>query len=713
MKYPSHIYRIDPIPCASCVQGIEEHLENLKEIQTAKVHLAQSEALVTFCEKVDDALIIEEFKKLGYHAQVKTASHSAQDTMSIHLLRAQMIISILCALPLLASMFLHLIEIDFELNEWAELGLASVVQLFGGIPFYSSAFQGLKRGSLNMNTLVAIGTSVAYLYSLWLLLFTNQHAYYFETSATLIAMILLGRFIEERAKMRAMHGMHALLSMQSKSARIRKGTNYIDVPIEKVEIGDLVQVRPGEKIPIDGKIVEGASHINESMLTGESAQVYKHRGDPIFAGALNGNGSLEVKVSQSFQNTKLSHIIDLVQKAQNSKAPIARLADHISAYFIPFVVGFALITFFVWWLGFHSLTSGILNAIAVLVIACPCALGLATPIVIMVGTTRAAKETILIKDATALEKAYQIQGLVIDKTGTITSGELKVVDVHHKEAQFFSIAKALSARSEHPLSQAVHIFCSSKEPKTTLDIDHFLSHPGQGVEGHIQGKRYLLGSANFIRSSLDDLSEYASLLEKEQRMIVCLASQTEMLGFFVLEDSIKKGSEEALSKIKRLGIRTFLLSGDRKSVVQNVARKMKFHDFKAEVLPEEKAYYVKEKQQEGFTIGMMGDGVNDAIALAQADIGFAVGHGTDVAMENAQVGLMQGDLLSLYKSLKLSKLCNRKIKQNLFFAFIYNLLGIPFAALGYLNPMLAGALMALSSISVVLNALLLQNKPIK
>ncbi|MDN3505319.1 MAG: heavy metal translocating P-type ATPase [Rhabdochlamydiaceae bacterium] len=702
------------VNCASCVRKIEKRLCKISGIKKAQVNFASREILIEVENpEIGASFIIAEIKKLGFKAE-EIDTHIGHRPTHCHkpnlsLLRAQVIVSILCSLPLLIPMILLFFGINIELNGVVQFALATIVQFFGGFPFYVGTYRGLRTWSLNMDSLVSLGTSVAYFYSIWLLFFSPQVEFYFETSAVLIALILLGRYLEEQAKQKAMGGMSSLLKLQVKSARIRKGEGFVDVPVEKIEIGDLVQVRPGERVPIDGEILEGTSHIDESMLTGESGQIYKHRSDQVYAGTINGNGTLQVKSTKNANDTVLNHIVELVKTAQSSKAPIERLADAISSYFVPVVAGIALLTLLIWWTIFNRPMDGVINAIATLVIACPCALGLATPMVIMVGTAKGAREGILIKDAQALELAHKIKAIIIDKTGTITSGNLSVVDVIYEGANFFKYAKALSQYSTHPLSNAVNQFSSSKVSETDT-IDNFNTHPGKGIEGELNGKKIYVGSYNFMKELSISLAGYSNQIESEKRIVVCVANSTEMLGFFLLQDSIKEGSANALAKIKRMGIKTFLLSGDRKSVVENVAQTLYFDDFRAEVLPEDKAAYVMEKQKAGITVGMMGDGVNDAPALARADVGFAVGSGTDIAMESAQIGLMHSDLRNLYRAIRLSKVSYAKIKENLFFAFIYNICGVPLAAFGYLNPMLAGTAMALSSICVVLNSLLLNKK---
>jgi len=511
----------------------------------------------------------------------------------------------------------------------------------------------------------------------------------------LISLILVGRYIEDMSKNRARSGMRSLLKMQANTARVKKGSESRDVPIEEVKKGDIVVVKPSERIPVDGKVVQGRSEVVESMLTGESNPIFKEVGNKVFAGTINGQGLLEIEATGVGEETTLGHIIRIVEEAQSSKAPIQRLADLISSYFVPAVLVMSVITFLTW-LILGEGREGLISAVAVLVIACPCALGLATPTVIMVATGSGAKRGILFKKAEAIEQARKLEALLIDKTGTITEGKLSVERSEIDESMR-PIAKALAHRSEHIASLAV---AKSLGPIDDLPVDDFLSIPGKGVQGKVGGTLYFLGSAALMK-------EQGIEVREGEMTSVFLGADHTLKGAFFLSDRLREGSKSALEELQKMGIKTYLLSGDHETIVKKVAENLAFDGVFGSVAPEQKADYVKKMQEKGFLTGMVGDGVNDSPALAMADVGFAISSGTDVAMESASVGLMKSDLWNLIDAVKLSKKAARKINQNLFFALIYNVLGIPLAAFGLLNPMIAGAAMALSSISVVCNALTL------
>ncbi|GAB5411522.1 MAG: heavy metal translocating P-type ATPase [Chlamydiales bacterium] len=552
-----------------------------------------------------------------------------------------------------------------------------------------------------MDTLIAIGTSAAWTFSVAAWLFAVSPHLYFETSAILISLVLLGRYFEARSKDRASSGMTALLQMEAKSARLKSGE---EIPIEQVKKGDLIFVRPGERIPVDGGVEEGISTIDESMLTGESIPVAKEKGSEVFAGSVNGEGAMTIAATKIGSETALGHIIRIVEEAQKTKAPIQKLADRISGIFVPVVLVISLVTFFLWGLLTGDWREGLISAVAVLVIACPCALGLATPTVIMVATGRGAREGILIKDVQALEESKKLQALIIDKTGTVTEGKLQVVEMQGEKTE---IAKALAFSSEHIISQAIvkHL----KGVKETAITD-FQSVPGKGVIGKCDGQTYLLGSSKFLIEKGVDCAPFQQMIDSSTATLVLLGSEEKALCAFALKDTIKPGTKEAIEQLHQMGLSLYIVSGDRESAVKEVAEQVQVDGYFAEVLPEEKANYVKKMQAEGKKTGMVGDGVNDAPALAVSDVGFAISSGTDVAMESASVGLMRSHLQNLVDAIHLSRRAFVKIRQNLFFAFVYNCLGIPLAAFGLLNPMIAGAAMALSSISVVLNALTLQRR---
>ncbi len=602
-------------------------------------------------------------------------------------LKLQATVAAILAIPLLVFMFL-----PYEIPPWIQFVLATPVQFYSGYSFYVGTF----RKSINMDTLVALGTSAAYGLSLWNI-FAGGHLY-FETSAVLITFILIGRILEARSKERAQFGMKALLEMQPTSAQVRRGDLLETVNIEAVKKGDIVVIRPGEKVPVDGVVVKGSSHIDESMLTGESMPVKKEEKSPVSTGTMNKEGAIEVEVTKLGTETSLGQIIKLVEEASASKPPVQKLVDRIASIFVPCVVLISIITFFLWLFIESNAAKGILSAVAVLVVACPCALGLATPMVIMVAVGLGAKKGILIKDISALEKAKKLNTLVIDKTGTITEGRLKVVEAEKNQLQ---IAGALSQYSDHPISTAI-----TEAAQTTTPCTDFVAHPGKGLEGKVDGKTYYLGSPAFLKE------KGITVEEKEERVAVFLAAESNYIGKIAFDDQMKEGTKEAVEKLKEMGFSLYLLSGDRKQVVEKIAQTLGIEGYFAEVLPQDKAQHIKELKEKGETVGMVGDGVNDAPALTEADVGFAIASGTDVAMESASIGLMHSNMTNLTSALLLARYTLSKLWQNLGFAFVYNIIAIPFAAFGLLNPMIAGAAMALSSISVVLNALTLQRKKI-
>lgn len=612
------------------------------------------------------------------------------------------IVAIICSFPLL----LHMFGVPISLG--IQGVLATIVQFFSGWPFYVGAIWGFKNRSANMDTLVALGTSAAYLFSFYSIFVDPSRGIYFETSSVLITFILIGRMLEEKSKEKAASGMKALLEMQPDTARVQKNGEFIEIPANEVQVGDIVMTRPGERVAVDGEITEGLSAIDESMLTGESTLVEKEPGDPVFAATINQHGNLQFKATRVGADTTLSRIIRLVEDARKSKAPIERLADKVSGVFVPIVIAISVLTWILWTFLFGNGVEGLISAVAVLVIACPCALGLATPIVILVACSKAAQMGIFIKNAEAIEKAQKLETLLIDKTNTVTTGTL-TVQKESLDTNYYSIVKTLAEHSEHPASQAILTYLKEKNVPSEKSMLAFRSTPGRGVSGYFDERNYFLGSPKFLEEQHITPSSH----EDEVGTLVFLGTEKLSLGYFVLSDTIRPGSKEAITSLKNLEIKTILLTGDRKNAAEKVGHELEVDAIESEVLPEDKASHVKNAQQSGAIVGMVGDGVNDAPALATADIGFAIASGTDVAMESAGVGLMRSHLNGVVDTIILSKASYKKIVQNLIFAFGYNILGIPLAAFGLLNPIIAGAAMALSSISVVLNAVALSKKKLE
>jgi Cu+-exporting ATPase len=630
-------------------------------------------------------------------------------------------------------------------NKYLLWVLATPVQFWAGWQFYKGFWGGLKHKTANMNTLIAVGTSVAYIYSVIAILFPEFIAsggrmahVYFETSVLIIALILLGRFLEARAKGQTSEAIKKLMGLRAKTARVIRNEEEVDIPVEEVQVGDIVVVRPGEKIPVDGKITEGYSSVDESMITGESIPVEKNKGDKVIGATINKTGSFRFEATKVGKETALAQIIKLVEEAQGSKAPIQKLADIISAYFVPAVIGIAALTFILWFFigPPPALTFALLNAVAVLIIACPCALGLATPTAIMVGTGKGAENGVLIRSAEALETAHKIKAIILDKTGTLTQGQPAVTDVvtvsGFNETELLSLAASAEQGSEHPLGEA--IVTAAREKKLTLSkTTEFNAIPGHGIESRINGHKVLLGNLKLIKERgfhLNGLESKSVKLSEEGKTPMFVSIDDKVAGIIAVADTLKPSSEETVSQLQRLGLEVIMLTGDNKRTAEAIARQVGIDRVLAEVLPKNKVSEVKRLQDEGKIVAMVGDGINDAPALAQANVGIAIGTGTDIAMEAADVTLISGDLRGLVTAISLSKKTMRTIKQNLFWAFAYNTALIPVAAgilylifgqsgtpeglrfffgdYGFLNPVLAALAMAASSITVVSNSLRLR-----
>ncbi|MDP2750658.1 MAG: copper-translocating P-type ATPase, partial [Nanoarchaeota archaeon] len=594
-----------------------------------------------------------------------------------------------------------------------------------GWPLYKSAFIALRGKSANMDTLIVLGTSAAYFYSVYAVLI-GEGFQYFEASAVLITIVLLGRFLEARAKSKTSEAIEKLVGLKPKTAIVIRKGKELTIDVDAVIVGDIILVKPGEKIPVDGMLTEGHSSVDESMVTGESIPVEKKKNDKVIGGTINKHGSLKFKATKVGANTTLARIIKLIEDAQGSKAPIQRFADTISAYFVPIVLFIAFATFSVWFFIVGAeFNFALMVSIAVLVIACPCALGLATPTAIMVGTGKGAINGILIKGGEALETANKINAVILDKTGTITKGKPEVTDImpvsksKMTKVQLLRIAASIEHKSEHPLAEA--IVRKAKEEKIELKkTSSFKAIPGHGIIAKIGKVSYRLGNAKFMKDNKISFKSYETSvheLEEEGKTVMMLANERKPIGIIAVADTIKETSPEAITAMTDMGITVYMITGDNERTAQAIAKKVGLTHYFAEVLPEDKAGHVKRLQQEGKVVAMVGDGINDAPALAQADIGIAMGSGTDVAMESGNIVLMKDDLRDVVKAIKLSKMTMWKIKQNMFWALIYNVLGIPIAAgLIYpftgmlLNPMMAGGAMALSSVSVVTNSLLLKMK---
>lgn len=691
---------IQGMSCVSCANGIEKSLKKVEGVKSAQVNFATSKAIVEAEDSLAEDCLINAVQEVGYHATLHeehTGHHHHFSEPNAAFRR--FLISAIFSLPLLIQMFF------FPIPGWVQCLLASVVQFWCGARFYRSSYHSLKMGSANMDVLIALGTTAAYGFSLAVLLMGIDQHLYFESSAMIITLVLMGQWLEALSKGRASDAIQKLMDLQPKTARVERKGEWVEIPIKEIVEGDVFQVRPGENIPVDGLVIEGSSSVNESMLTGESIPVEKGKEDHVFAATQNGNGTLKVKATKVGSQTVLAGIIRLVEHAQNSRAPIQKLADQISEVFVPSVLVISLFTFIGWigWAG--SFNEAMINAVAVLVIACPCALGLATPTVIMVASGEGAKKGILFRDAQALELAQKLEVVAVDKTGTLTKGKPQVVAIHGEDQrQVLQIANALEHASEHPLAEAVRSYAKEMGIQD-LTTDDFRAIPGKGIEGTIEGKRYTLGSLAYAKEK-----GIESPVKAEGMTVAVIWEGNRAVGALSFQDSLRESSIEAIEDIKRLGVTPVMITGDHQKTAEVIAKEAGIWEFYGDVLPDQKAGKVQSLKAMGQIVGMVGDGINDAPALAVADVGIAMGSGSDIAIETAEVSLMREDLRLVPAMIRLSKLTFRKIKQNLFFAFIYNIIGIPLAAFGLLNPMVAALAMSLSSVSVVSNALLLRSK---
>ncbi|WP_242244891.1 heavy metal translocating P-type ATPase [Bacillus cereus group sp. BfR-BA-01330] len=729
-------FTVSGMTCAACANRVEKRLNKLDGVNKATVNFALESATVDFNP---DEVNVNEMKsaitKLGYKLEVKPDDQDASTDHRLQEIERQkkkFIISFILSFPLLWAMVSHfsftsfIYLPDMLMNPWVQLALATPVQFIIGGQFYVGAYKALRNKSANMDVLVALGTSAAYFYSVYLSIQSigsSEHMtdLYFETSAVLITLIILGKLFEAKAKGRSSEAIKKLMGLQAKTATVVRDGTEIKILIEEVVAGDIVYVKPGEKIPVDGEIVEGKSAIDESMLTGESIPVDKSIGDVVIGSTINKNGFLKVKATKVGRDTALAQIIKVVEEAQGSKAPIQRVADQISGIFVPVVVMIAIITFAVWMIFVTPGDFGgaLEKMIAVLVIACPCALGLATPTSIMAGSGRSAEYGILFKGGEHLEATHRLDTVILDKTGTVTNGKPVLTDVivadGFNENELLRLVGAAERNSEHPLAEA--IVEGIKEKKIDIpSSETFEAIPGFGIESVVEGKHLLIGTRRLMKKfniDIEEVSKSMEALEREGKTAMLIAIDKEYAGIVAVADTVKDTSKAAIARLKKMGLDVVMITGDNTQTAQAIAKQVGIDHVIAEVLPEGKAEEVKKLQANGKKVAMVGDGINDAPALATANIGMAIGTGTDVAMEAADITLIRGDLNSIADAIFMSKMTIRNIKQNLFWALAYNALGIPIAALGFLAPWVAGAAMAFSSVSVVLNALRLQRVKLK
>ena len=725
------------LSCAACAVSVESILQAQPGIKNAAVNFAGSTVAVEYApNETTPEQLKSAVQSIGYDLIVEENENVAEqlEEMQVNKLRTirqkTLWASILSAPVVIIGMFF----MDMPYANWIMWALSTPVILIFGRQFFINAWKQARYRKANMDTLVALSTGIAYIFSVFNTLYPafwhsrGLHAHtYFEAAAVIIAFILLGKLLEENAKSNTSSAIKKLIGLQPKTVvRFNLDGSESIIPISQVKAGDILLVKPGEKIPVDGAVTEGTSFVDESMISGEPIPVEKKKGEAVFTGTVNQKGSFRFIAQKVGGDTVLAQIIRMVQEAQGSKAPIQKLVDKIAGIFVPVVISIAILSFLAWLMlgGENGFTQGLLALVTVLVIACPCALGLATPTAIMVGVGKGAENGILIKDAESLELAYKVNAIILDKTGTITEGKPAVTDFIWTErkdldkTQLAAILLAMETQSEHPLGEAVVQYLKT-EKLPMVRVAHFESITGKGIEAKIGESKYLIGNQKLLSEKRiaipDDLIEKANQLQREAKTVIWFAADGKAVSIIAIADKIKNTSAEAIARLQKLGITTYMLTGDNAQTAKAVAEKVGLQHFKAEVLPADKAAFVKELQQQGKVVAMVGDGINDSQALAQADVSIAMGKGSDIAMDVAKMTLISSDLLHIPKAIRLSKHTVRLIRQNLFWAFIYNLIGIPIAAgllypfTGFLlNPMIAGAAMALSSVSVVSNSLRLK-----
>ncbi|WP_192823217.1 heavy metal translocating P-type ATPase [Rufibacter sp. LB8] len=728
-------FPVDGMSCAACAVSVESLLQAQPGVQSAAVNFANKSVQVEYAPGTDLTQLQKAVQSGGYDLfiQQEEATQEAQDAREHEAyaqIKAKTIWAVLLSVPVaVIGMFFH----GMPYGNWTMLAFTVPVVFWFGRNFYVTAFKQARHGKANMDTLVALSTGIAFLFSAFNTFYPEfflsrglePHVYY-EAATVIIAFILLGKLLEERAKSRTSGAIKKLMGLQPKSVKALRNGQEMELPIEQVLVGDILIIRPGEKIPVDGRVVSGTSYLDESMISGEPMAVEKNTGDQVFTGTINQKGSLQIAAEKVGSETLLAQIIKMVQLAQGSKAPVQKLTDKIAGIFVPVVMGIALLSFAAWYFlgGDNSTTHALLALITVLIIACPCALGLATPTAIMVGVGRGAENGILIKDAESLETSHKLTAVVLDKTGTITKGKPEVTELiwtspDEQRKELAQVLLAMENQSEHPLAEAVSTYLTSEGVKATT-LEQFESVTGRGVQAMHQGQKFWLGNEQLMHENNlqfgPDLEKTARKLKSEAKTVIFAGTQGQVVALMAIADAIKETSAQAIKDLQNLGLQVYMLTGDNAQTASAVAQQVGLQHFKAEVMPQDKADFIQELQAQGHVVGMVGDGINDSQALALADVGIAMGRGTDIAMDVAKVTLMHSDLRAIGKAIKLSKATVRTIHQNLFWAFIYNLIGIPVAAgllypiWGFLlDPMLAGAAMALSSVSVVMNSLRLRS----
>jgi Cu+-exporting ATPase len=706
---------VDGMTCVACASRIEKILNRIPGV-SASVNFATEKARISLNTDVGTDALIAAVRKAGYDAHElvadSTATEKARHAALYRNELQQFWLAAALSLPLLAQMPLMLFGHHGDvIPRWLQFALATPVQFWLGRRFYMGAWHALRGGGANMDVLIALGTSMAYFFSVAVTVWQLPQHVYFEASATIITLILMGKLLEARAKGRASAAIEALIRLQPSTALVERDGTLVEVAVGSLATGEIFVVRAGAAIAVDGVVLTGDSSVDEAMLTGESLPVAKSTGAKVYAGTLNQDGLLRCRATGVGDATALAAIIRLVAEAQGSKAPIQRLADRIAGIFVPAVVAISAITFAAGWLLIGDFTAALINAVAVLVIACPCALGLATPTAIMVGSGRGAAAGILIKNATALERAGKLDVLVVDKTGTLTAGHPGVTDVvalgGRSQSEVLQLACTLEQGSTHPLALAIREHATQKTV-TPLAMADFNAMPGKGVRATVNGKEVVLGTPAYVAEFSTDAAVQLAPLQAQGKTVVLVAEAAQLVGLIALADQLRPTSPRAVAALTAMGIEVIMLTGDNPATARAIAQASGIARYVAEVLPQDKAQQIAALKSAGRVVGMVGDGVNDAPALAAADVSFAIGAGSDIAIHAADITLMRSDLVSAVDAIELSRATLRKIRQNLFFAFFYNILGIPLAAFGLLNPVIAGAAMALSSVSVISNSLLLK-----
>jgi Cu+-exporting ATPase len=713
-------FAVGGMTCSACANRIEKALNKLPGVTEASINLSTELASVsTVAGSLTPDALFKTVEATGYTATALADTDTTTDLAEQQLEKEKktLTLSIALTLPLVLQMILTVLGFDSaHFGPELEVVLATPVQFIIGARFYKAAYNAVRAGSANMDVLVVLGTTAAYLYS-WYLIGTlgveAQGELYFEASAVIITLVLLGKYLEARAKRSTTEAIRQLMELRPATATVLRDGQELTLSINEVIAGDKVIVRPGSAIPVDGVVVEGNSDVDESLVTGESIPVTKTTGETVTGGAVNGTGRLIIAATAVGQDSTLAKIIHLVENAQAGKAPVQRMVDRVSEIFVPVVIAIAAVTFGLTFLLSGDVGQSLIASVSVLVIACPCALGLATPTAIMTGTGAAARAGILIRDVESLERAHELDAIIFDKTGTLTKGRPEVTNIHANnsdEDELILIAASVQQGSEHPLGKAIVRLAESHQLQP-IQLDEFMSHTGSGVSGTIQGHTIRIGRRGYVSESgaeLDAGDAYAQSWEAEAKTTIWLTRDDQLLGLFALADQLRESSPIAISELRAMNIKTVLLSGDAKKVTELIGKQANIDESYGEVLPDQKASYVDKLTAEGRKVGMIGDGINDAPALAAAHVGIAMGSGTDIAMETASITLMRSDPRLVAAAVQISKATWNKIRQNLFWAFIYNVIGIPLAAMGFLSPTLAGAAMAMSSVSVVSNSLLLK-----